>query len=219
MLKQQIIGILNLGFPIVILFQFFPGFVTSLPGSIIISLVIGFYVYYVNSVASKNMAKSLLYRPTGQHAQELNQLIQACGVAPETVNIYYAFTNDVTAMAVFNNIIIDPVVCSLIEQDPQATQVINIFENAIKPQLPPEQKERLQQIKQALSAGAQRFIFKHELGHVVRYYSTKKLIIIWIIGSTSVYLALLAAGAVLAWSGIAATCIGLFVGGNQRPSA
>ncbi len=213
MFKQQIIGIINLSVPIIILFKFSPDFVFSLVGTLFCSALTGIYICYLNGKIGKNMIRSLKYSPTSQNLEKLTKLIVECNVDPKSVTLNYAYTNEMIAMATFNNIIIDPIVWSGLDEDPEALKVKDIFNQAIEPTLSPRQKSRLDGIKEVLSAGAQRFIFKHELGHVFHNFSNRNLGIICAIGMVSTYIGIMTASKVMCLGGIVAIIAGMFAGG------
>ncbi len=187
LLRQQALGIVNLSLPILAIAYFYSDFIQSAYGAIICSLFIGFYLFYLNWKNALNQIKALPFIPTGAHKELLEKVIRSCGIHTDTVQLRYGYTYESIAMAINNAIIIDPLVCSAFEDDPEAIKVKNIVEIQIFPTTPQAQKQRINAIRQALSPDAQLFIFKHELGHVYYNYSYKKMVLISLIGTISAY--------------------------------
>ncbi len=213
MFKQQIIGTINLSLPTIILFQVYPNFIFSWFGITVISLATGLYIFFVNWQSSWKMVNSFLYKPTGDYAEKLEKMITECNMRSEAITINYAYAHETISMATFNNMVIDPIVWSIVEYDPEALKVKDIYEKAIEPQLSSLQKTRLQLIKQALTPGAQRFIFKHELAHIYYHYSYKRLILAGFIGACASAIALYAAQEMFnLFNGIAAIITGILMG-------
>lgn len=158
------------------------------------------------------MLASLLYMPTGHYDAEFKKMIAECNVDPKTVKLKYAFTNEMCAMAVFDTIIIDPIVSSSVSEDPEALKVKDIFQASIKPSMTETQKNRIHLVEQALSPAALRFIFKHELGHVMSNYSPKKLGVLFLASFLAAYCAITSASAVMQFGGIVAIFTGLLAG-------
>lgn len=175
MLKNQIIGTINLAIPIIFLYNFFPILFTSYLGIFAMACGIGAWVYHLHRKQLNNMITSLQYQPQ-ELAQYFNELIKECNIDPKTLQIRYAFTQESIAMTAKNTIIVDPVVWHELEQDNQAKKVADVYQDHVQKTLAADQKARIEQIKMALSVPVQRFIFKHELGHAFYNYSEKKLI-------------------------------------------
>lgn len=159
------------------------------------------------------MIAGFRFSPTGSHKEILNQQIISCQLNPNDIQLFYAYTNESLALTASNSIIVDPIVCDSIKDDPQAIAVIDIFETHIKPSLSELQKTRIAKSRELLSEKAQSFIFKHELGHVARKYSRNKLIAIFTIGALSTYLGIISALYMLPFNGWLAIVVGAFIGG------
>jgi Zn-dependent protease with chaperone function len=112
-----------------------------------------------------------------------------------------------------HTVIIDPVVWHTQSEDQEALKVKDIFAQHIEPALSQTQKQRLDAIKQLLTPAAQRFIFKHELGHSAANFSKKKLGVIFIVGFLATYSGITAAKLVLPINGLLAILVGMLVGG------
>lgn len=216
MLKQQIIGTINLSIPLIVIFYNFPNLLFSPIGPIIGSLLLGTYIWFLNYKQHQALEKSLLYAPSGEHKETFEHLIRSCNIDPKTITLRYAYTAQQIAMAMSNTIIIDPTSCSTCSNDPNAIPVITIFTQMYAPSLNTLQKER--QIWQSeLTLPAQSFIFKHELGHVIDQYSYKKLWIIFAIGSMATFTAISTVKLILPFTGTTLTStlaivVGLIVG-------
>jgi len=212
-LRQTIIGVINLSFPIIVACQFYPALLTSVWGRLICCLLLGSYVYYLNKKTADTMVTSFRFTPSAAWKDELSTLVSDCGVDPHTITINYAYTAENTAMAVYRTLVLDPVVASTIAEDPEAQKVMDIFQKFVEPGLSPLQKTRLAETKQFFTPAAQRFVFRHELGHVVYNFSQKKLGVIFLIGASSAWCALSIAALVVSVNGIAAIVAGMVVGG------
>jgi len=213
MIKQQITGVVILSTPLIILFTFWPALLCNTVSQIICSLLLGLYIYYSNWFQLKNLERMLQYVPTGAHAAYFDAIIQQCGVPRDTVVLKYAFTNEMIAMAAGKTVIVDPTLWHGLHDDPESVKVMTVFQSHIKPTLNSIVQERMHQVHLALTSEAQAFIFKHELGHIVRHYSWMKLIVIFVMGTVATYCGILAAAWAYQISGLLALILGLFVGG------
>lgn len=212
MFKQQIIGTFNLSIPLLVLAWIYPSLFQTVFGVVSCSILMGLYILYLNYKATKNYAVVFTYIPSGTYKEVFEESIRVCKVDPQTIHLRYGNTNEQLAVAVFSTIIIDPLLWQGITEDPVALQVKNILDVHTVPLLTDVQKTRIAMIHDLFSLPAQRFIFKHELGHVFHRYSTKKLAIIGLIGACATYAGISTAIA-LQSMGALAILIGIFVGG------
>lgn len=212
-IKQQILGIINLSLPLVVLYLISPIFVISLWGRLVCSLLLGLYVYYLNSKQAQNLTASLKFSPSGASQEVWEHELQRCQIPKGMMTLRYAYTAENIAMTVNQTVIIDPVLWSSIQEDPEAQKVQDVFRNFIESGLSERQKIRLTLIKAALTEPAQRFIFRHELGHAVRQFSRNKLGLIFISGVLFTFAGLSAAVALVPFNGLVAAVAGMFVGG------
>lgn len=213
MLKQQMIGIINLSIPFVVIYQFYPAIFFAWQGVLACSIALGLYVWHLHRKNLNALTNRLIYKPTGQWKEMLEQQIQACNIKPENIQLFYAYTNEALAMAAGNSIIIDPLACNTINDDPEALKVLGIINPTTDPSFSDLKRLRMQKTQEALSCDAQSFIFKHELGHVVRNYSQKKLVTVFLTASLSAYAGIIAAMNTLTSGGIVAIIMGMLVGG------
>jgi hypothetical protein len=212
MLKQQIIGIINLSTPVIILYQFCPSIFLVWYGQIVCALLVALYLLYLNRVAVQQNSAALLYTPTAHYKESLENMIRGCGLQPEEVQIRYAFTNESIAQNMENMVIIDPTLFSEYENDPGANAVLTLFSTTFVRGLTPNGEMRIPAIKEILSSAAQHFIFKHELGHIYYNYTAKKLVVIGMIGFCAAYLAIVAAIKTVPVNGFLAILVGMTVG-------
>lgn len=213
MLQQHVMGVINLSLPIIILYNIYPIIFFGCAGKCAIALCTGLYLWYRHKQNLDALTARLSFRPTGQWKQMLEKYILECRQQPENIQLFYAYTDEALAIAADNSIIIDPLTWSIIKEDPEALKVIEIISSQIHPSLPESKKIRIQKVENIMSGEAQSFIFKHELGHIVRNYSRKKLCIIFLIGTISAYTGITLAIFNLASGGMAALCIGMLAGG------
>jgi hypothetical protein len=213
MLRQQILGIINLSMPLIVLYQFYPKMITSLWGALGCAFLVGSYVYYLNVKQSKNLVTSLTYSPSEPYKKEWMRLVQSCNVSENVVSLRYAYTQENIAMAVNQTVVIDPVVWSLSDQDPEAQKVKDIFQKFIEPGLSEVQKLRVVGVRDILTEDAQRFLFRHELGHVVAQYSRNKLFLVFGTGVIFSFYGLMVAKFLLPLNGFLAMGVGMVLGG------
>ena len=213
MFKQQVLGVINLSLPIIVLFYVYPHLFLSFTVRFVCALLWGAYICYLNWKQLKNLMNSLKYVPTGDKKDLFNNAIKECNLNPNDFNVRYAYTNESIALAAGNTLVIDPIIWRDIDNDSEATKVKDIFELHIKHTLSDAQKDRLIAFHKTLNAAAQRFIFKHELGHIFYNYSYKKLVVIFMIGALTTYTGITAAVIALQVNGIIVLFLGLFVGG------
>ena len=216
MLKHQIIGTINLSVPLIIVALSYPNLLINTWCRIICALATGLYLLFLNYKTTKQQAASLTYSPTEAALADFEAMITACNVDPKSIQLRYSYSNEGIAQTMFNTITIDPLLWQGSENDPSGAKVKAILEEHIVPPVPAAQKERMRATYDLLSLPVQRFIFKHELGHVVSKYGYKKLVVIGIVGSLATYTGVAAALALQAYvhaPGVAAVFFGMFIGG------
>jgi hypothetical protein len=213
MLQQHVMGVINLSLPIVILYNIYPIVFFERAGKCAIALCTGLYLWYRHKQNLDALTTRLSFRPTDQWKQILKKYILECSQEPANIQLFYAYTDEALAIAADNSIIIDPLTWSSIKEDPEALKVIEIITSQISPSFSESKKIRMQKAQNIFSPQAQAFIFKHELGHIVRNYSQKKLCIIFLIGTISAYTGITLAIFNLASGGLVAICIGMLAGG------
>ena len=213
MFRKQIEGVINLSLPIIILYNIHPNCIITLPGQLLCSAAIGAYLYFIHDKQLQNMQNSLLYSPTNHHKQDFENLIAQCNVDPNSVILKYAHIPEGIAMTAGNTVIIDPVMWHGTDDDPQAIKVKEIFTTHIEKNLTTAQKAQLTEFHQILTPESQRFIFKHELGHVVQNYATKKLFLIFLLGFVATYSGIATAILGLQIHGMFAIFVGMLIGG------
>lgn len=213
-LKQQIIGVINLSIPLLVLVYFYPTLVFTFPGVLTCSLVMGIYIGFLNYRATKNHANHLQFIPSGQSQYLLEQWITDVGMNPATIQLRYGYCQEGVALAIFNTVVIDPVICNLFDQDPEAMKAKQAIELYVIPTLPQERKNKIARMKEIISPDAQHFIFIHELGHVFYSYSIKKIILNGFIGMFATYCGISVGVIVFTfWGGLPGTICGMVTGG------
>lgn len=212
MLKQQAIGVIRLSAPIAIFAFYYPAFLATFFGMVVCSLVMGSYISYKHYIAINNLANSLIFIPSGEYKNMLEENIKECKLDPQGVNVRYAYSDEALALTMFNTISVDPLVWQDVAQDPAALKCKDVLNQYTVPHMSEAQKNRISKINEHFSTQVQRFIFKHELGHVFYNYSNKKLAIIFITSALSVYMGISIAVA-LKSLGMIAVLVGMLVGG------
>lgn len=212
MLKQQILGTINISLPLIVLFQFYPDLFFMWQGKIVLSLLLGTYLGYLNRNQMNSTLSSLLYVPTAEHKDTLEKMVSGCGLNPADIPLRYAYTQEQIAMALNNTVVIDPVVWQGYENDTAAQQVLTIYTQHIACTLTEHARTRIALYKPILTMDAQNFIFKHELGHIYNNYAHKKLAVIWVVGTCAVYAGITAAMSGYASSGFLAVIEGIIIG-------
>ncbi|HSW75625.1 MAG TPA: M48 family metalloprotease [Candidatus Saccharimonadales bacterium] len=212
MIKQQIIGTLTLSLYVIGLFYLFPSLLLHPLGPILVALILAAVVWRIQFSGHKAFQKALLYVPTGTHKEQFDALIRSCNIEPSMISLKYAYTAEQIAMAASNTIVIDPVLCSLCDEDSNGQIVKNVFAQHIEPHLTSTQKIRLSEFRKILTPQAQCFIFKHEIGHAVDNYSTKKLTVTFLTIMIAVYVGIITAKSLMFhYHAFVATVIGIVV--------
>ena len=216
MLMLQIQGIMRLSIPLIVVAHVNPSFILSMRGIVLCSLAMGLFITYLNYQVSKNSINGLLFTPSGQYKQAFDQEIIHCGMHPDNVRLRYVYSDDMIAAATFNTIQIDPLMWKDVDLDEQAIKAKEVLTTYVTPSLTPEKKAFHAKINNLLVVPAQRFIFKHELGHLFYNYTVKRLIVLGIIGALATLTGLVVAGlATLYIPGILAIILGMLVGGSM----
>lgn len=205
-LFRQVFGTLNLACPFILLYKFAPNFALTTSGITLYGLLVGLYLIYSNYSAAQKQLKTLLYTPTVPHNQQFDQAIEHCRLDPKQVSIRYAYTGDNIAMTMFNSVILDPLVWKNIE-DPELIKARDVVEKFIIPTLPDNKKALLNIIQKEMTPDAQKFIFRHELGHVFYNYSYKKILLMGAVGMLVACITLLFAKQVMPTLGEAGTFV------------
>jgi hypothetical protein len=210
--KQQAIGVVNIGLMVGAFYFLFPTHFVTLMGKVLISLFIGFYLYFISKKADTNKIAGLLFTPTGEHKDHFEELIRTCDMKPENLKLRYSYTDTGIAMAAYAAVCIDPMMWNGLESDPQAHKAVEAIEQYVMPAVPLYAKERIHKFKSMLTPAVQDFIFKHELGHIAHNYSSKKLLLTGAIGALATFLGITAALSSILL-GYGAFFVGLLVGG------
>lgn len=211
-LKQQARGIVILAVPLVIIGLAYPALFATAVGRLFGAMFIGLYVAYLNWRAAKNHIAALQYSPSGIFKDSYEEMIKACDCDPATITLRYAYSQEGTMLTAFSTISIDPLICLGAEQDPQAATVKAILLEHTVPHLSEAHKIRLQKAAALCSPAVQRFIFKHELGHVVANYTDKKLLLMGFCALAAAYTGITVAIA-LKSLGALGVILGVVVGG------
>lgn len=213
MLLQSIISAINLSLPVIVFFYMFPEQVCNSWMPLIISCIMGIYIWYLNYIQHKALESRLLYFPSDKYQEIFESYIKSCNIDPKKIVVKYAYTAQQIAMAISNTIIIDPTTCSICSHDENALPVKNVFHQLYESHLNELSKKRQTWQSENLTPEIQSFIFKHELGHVVDHYSYKKLWVIFFIGTLTIYGAIGATKIFLSSIGtIGSISIGLIIG-------
>lgn len=212
--RQQIIGTINLGLPIILLYQICPTFVFSIPGILACAVAVGAYVYWMGRRRTKLMLKNLNYAPTGIFKDDFEAVIRACEQVPENIKLNYAYAGEIVALAAYDTIVIDPIVWHGVNEDPEAQKVHGVFDSTIAPHLSELQKTRLGILKEILTPAAQQFILRHEIGHIVLKYSAKTMAVLFVTACLSVICGITCAQILYPLTGgIIAAVVALLIGG------
>lgn len=214
-IKKQIIGSLNIAIFLVLGYVLYPAYLASFWGVATASLMVGAYLMFITYQRTKKQADQLIYAPSGQHKQSFEDEIKKCGLSPDRVSVRYSYADDSVALTMLNTVAVDHMLWKNIDDDAEAVKAKNVIETHIVPTLPASKKVLHGRINESLSCEAQRFIFKHELGHVFYNYSNKYIVLVGVIGTIAVGSALTVASLVFATlGGVAAVALGMAVGGT-----
>lgn len=149
--------------------------------------------------------------PSPAQTALFNKTIVSCGLDPEKVALRYAYADDGIAITLFNTIVIDPMLWKDVD-DPEFYKTREIIEKFVLPSVDEDKKRLHANIDTILTPTVQEFIFKHELGHIVRQFSIRRIILVGIIAFVSTSVALLTVRAAIHLGGFTAFCIGFLVG-------
>lgn len=208
MILQQIIGIISLSLPAIVAYQYIPTHLLNWYGIGFYSFLVGTYVTYIHYCQAQNLKKALLYAPTGHIKEQLELEISRCGMQPDNIFLRYSYLNDNIATSTMNTICIDPMVWKEINADSEVATVNNIIERQVLPNVPTSMKAMRTHIAEALCPAAQRFIFRHELGHTYHAYTPRILFSLYTIGCTMSALGLYAASCIIPLYGAGIALIG-----------
>jgi hypothetical protein len=179
--RQELIGIINLSLPFAFACYFFPSYAFSFWGIMLYACAIGAYLAYTTYNKTQLIIKSLMYEPTGIDKDLFDAEIVRCGLQSSPIIIRYAYTDDAVAMTMSKVIVIDPMLWSGIN-DPVFLKAKTIIETHVLPGVPQEKKAFHAKIEEALTPDAQKFIFRHELGHIAAQFTIKRIMLTQITG-------------------------------------
>lgn len=192
MIIAQLAGVINLVIPIIFAYMLFPALFAYQTTLIVCALLLGAWVYTIHRKKSIALKKSLTFAPSDEYKRAIEELIASCAVDPAIIPIRYAYTDNQLAITLFDMIVVDPLAHAQVEQDPEAQKVLSIYQAAIKPTLSALRHDYMAKIKAIFTPGAQRFVIKHELAHVLQKNSEKKLIVMFATSAIAAYLGLVA---------------------------
>lgn len=217
-LYQEYASVVQLSLPLFIVcasVQYHAPYLIYQPWFVIVWCVaMGVYIAYANYTNSRAQARGLKHMPTGEHMRTFHQAIMRCGLSPDRVAVRYAYTDDAVALTLFNTVVVDPMVWQEIDTDPEAIHAQTIITQYVIPGVSAYKKALHAKIKELVSVDAQNFIFKHELGHVARHYSCKRIVLHGTIGALATAAGFVTALAVVApCGGLCAWLVGIVVAG------
>jgi hypothetical protein len=184
---NQLYSFAYLSWPFIIVYIYRPLFILSLKGAITCSLLVGLRVAFMHYKPTDNLVKALKFSPTGKYKDYFNKQIKETGLNPDDIAVRYAYCDSSIALTAFNTVMIDQMVWKGFDEDPICIEAQNVIKIHIQPILPAHSKELHKKINDALTPEAQRFIFKHELGHVSDYHSWKTIALNGVIGFAAMY--------------------------------
>ena len=199
--RQELIGIFNVSLPIIFVAYFFPQYVFTVWGVIFLACAVGAYLFFRNFQATIAGKKSLLFAPTGAQRELLFREAERCGVSADAVDFRYAYCDDAISLTMFDTIALDPMLWTGID-DPEFAKAHDIVVQHVLPTIPENKKQFHVKIKEILSPDAQKFIFRHELAHVLYNFSNKRIVINGVIGFLFTIAALATAFVVLPVLGV-----------------
>jgi len=212
---QEFTGLIPFAVVMVLLYLFIPHRFFKIGTIIAISLGMGMYVSLNNYVVTQSQIDVLKFSPSELGMKSFEHEISQCGLQPKDITLRYRYDDDSVAVSMFNTVAIDPMIWKGLENDQQAIQAKNTIEKFIIPKLPTSKKLFQDKIKTIMSPEVQKFIFKHELGHIFHNYSLKYIVLAGAMGAVATFIALISAGAAItALGGAAALMIGLLLGGS-----
>lgn len=175
MLYGQMIAISRLFLPIAVGYLIAPEFTLSRAGALVLSTIFALGMFYQLYQSSMKEANTVVYVPTGDVLTSLQSEIKRCGMEPEAIKIGYTYLFDQVAQSLFSTIKIDPLVWKNCDNDPVKQQIITVLDTHVMPAAPADRTAFIQAINSHLTPEAQRFIFRHELGHIASSDSLKRI--------------------------------------------
>jgi hypothetical protein len=206
-LLQQVKGAVNIASSYLVLYYFFPQFALSVTGILVYSVVVGLYIGYVLYASTVAQMRGLIFTPVDPYKEEFNKEIIRCGLEPKNISMRYAYVDDAIAKTFFNLIVVDPMNWTNIAEDPEAIKAREVVEKYIVPGIPENKQELHKAIKASLYPDVQKFIFRHELGHVFYNYSKNIILISSLVCFAETFIVLLWARAMLLSLGGLATLL------------
>lgn len=188
LLSQNFLSFVWFSVPFMVFYCHKPKFALSTKGALLCSLFLGLRFFTVSYYQTTNMVKKLQYAPTGKSREYFDQQIKKVGLNPNHIILRYGYCDKSVALTSFNTVIIDQMLWKgMGGRDPMRTAAQKIVKIHVQPTLPMHSKQFHKKLKNALTRDVQKFVFKHELGHVIDRYSWKALLLTGAIGFVSAY--------------------------------
>ncbi|MCL4433062.1 MAG: M48 family metallopeptidase [Epsilonproteobacteria bacterium] len=194
-LWANFVGIFRLSIPALIAYILSPNFTLSIPGIIAISSCLALGVLYNQYALSKREADTLAYVPSPDILALLQKEVTLCGMQDRSIRFGYSYLFDQVAQSIFTTIKIDPVLWKECENDPVKIRIMEVLNTHIMPTVSQDRKIFSEKLNQNLTPMAQRFILRHELGHIAHNDSYKRIIAIAFI----VFMTVFGGMATVAW--------------------
>ena len=178
----NLIAMINLSTPIVVLFIVYPALLHNPIIKLLCSLGIGLYIWLIYYFQTKNLKKKFIDLPSTDYRVTFDAIIKSCNAKPEDFTIKYAYTAQQLAITFRNTIIIDPINFTLCNSDSNCQLTIANYKQHSLPHLNLFQ-QKLEEVRQSdFNDQVQKFIVRHEIGHIINHYTNKKLFILFASG-------------------------------------
>lgn len=180
--QQQIVALVCFSVPFIALYHWYPALLLSLEGTLLCVGVVGLCVACLGYGFAKLETKFLHDKiPCGACRDSLEKTIRSCGFDPRQINL--CFDYEATATVSFNTIFINPLLWGDVEHDSSG----ELLAGYCVPRLSLEQKNYIAKIRDIFSSSAQNFVVRHELGHVIYWYSYKAVFLSWVVSSIALF--------------------------------
>lgn len=132
------------------------------------------------------VAQQCFYVPSPAFQELFDNEIRACGMDPEKINVRYEYCQGGVALSLNTTILVNPHIWLGVEDDEQAKSASRFLDQYVAANGTRESQELTARTRAIMTPAAQKFIFRHELGHIYHHYFGKKIAVDGIVRALSV---------------------------------
>lgn len=181
---------LGLCFPLLIAILVNPTLIITTTGITFLALFTTLGLLYQEWKKGADMKLKLTFIPTQEHLEKINKLIESFGIDSSKIAVRYAFFFTSPAAMAFDLLMIDPLLMTDFEHDPESVKCSDILKTHVVPTLSAATQKRYELMRAYLTPAAQKFILAHELGHYAYSFSYKRLLVLAITTFMSLFASL-----------------------------